>query len=102
MGENHFTLQPTLLYGIVLLLAAAAYFILQRLIVADHGRQSRLAAEIGRDHKGVISLVLYLAGIALTFWQPWAGAAIYALVAIMWLVPDKRVKVAMSESVGSE
>jgi uncharacterized membrane protein len=102
MGENHFTLQPTLLYGIVLLLAAAAYFILQRLIVADHGRQSRLAAEIGRDSKGLISLVLYLTGIALTFWQAWAGAAIYALVAIMWLVPDKRVKVAMSESVGSE
>jgi uncharacterized membrane protein len=98
MGENHFTLQPTLLYGIVLLLAAAAYFILQKLIVADHGPQSRLAAELGRDRKGVISLLLYLAGIAVTFWQPWAGSAVYTLVAIIWLVPDKRVEAAMSLS----
>jgi uncharacterized membrane protein len=98
MGENHFTLQPTLLYGIVLLLAAAAYFILQKLIVADHGRQSRLAEEIGRDSKGLISLVLYLTGIALTFWQAWAGAAIYTLVAIIWLVPDKRVEAVLHES----
>jgi uncharacterized membrane protein len=98
MGENHFSLQPTLLYGIVLLLAAAAYFILQRLIVADHSKQSRLAAEIGRDHKGLISLVLYLAGIALTFWKPWAGAAIYTFVAIIWLVPDKRVEAALTET----
>ena len=77
MGENHFTIQPTLLYGLVLLLAAIAYFILQRLIVADHGNDSRLAAAIGRDHKGHASLVLYIAGLALTFWRPWAGAAIY-------------------------
>ena len=98
MGENHFMLQPTLLYGVVLLLAAVAYFILQRLIVADHGSQSRLAAAIGRDQKGLLSLVLYFVGIGLTFWKPWAGSAIYSLVALIWLVPDRRVEAALLEA----
>ena len=91
MGHSHFALQPTLLYGAVLLLAAISYFILQNLIVAGHGKDSPLAASIGRDWKGKASLVLYGAGIGLTFIVPWAGSVIYALVALMWLIPDRRV-----------
>ena len=102
MGENHFTFQPTLLYGLVLLLAAIAYTLLQRLIVAGHGRESRLAGAIGRDRKGRLSIALYLVGIALTFWRPWLGCAVYALVAMLWLVPDRRVATTMDRIVSGE
>ena len=100
MGQNHFALQPTLLYGMVLLMAAISYFILQNLIVADHGNDSKLAAAVGRDHKGISSLVLYLVGIGLTLWRPWAGSAVYTLVALMWLTPDRRVESALMEAEG--
>ena len=92
MGENHFAALPAALYGLVLLLAAVAYFVLQKAIVARQGNDSVLAGELGRDRKGKLSLVLYVVGIGLAFVSPWLAAGIYALVAAMWLVPDRRLE----------
>jgi uncharacterized membrane protein len=93
MGENHFTPLPSALYGAVLLLAAIAYYILQTLIVAEAGgAQSSLAAAIGKDWKGKLSPVLYAIGIGLSFLRPWAAGCIYVLVALIWLIPDRRIE----------
>jgi len=97
MGENHFTTAPAAIYGAVLLLAAIAYFILQNVIIADQGRDSKLAKAIGKDWKGKLSPVLYAIGIALAFFQPWISCAIYLAVALMWLVPDRRIERAMDD-----
>jgi uncharacterized membrane protein len=91
MGENHFTATPTALYGVVMLFAAIAYFILQNLIISSHGCDSKLAAALGRDLKGKLSPVFYAAAIAAAFFRPWISGAIYVLVALMWLVPDRRI-----------
>ena len=98
MGENHFTSVPTALYGGVLLLAAIAYYILQTIIVCQHGRQSKLATALGRDFKGKLSPVLYAAGILLSFWNPWIANAIYVFVALLWLIPDRRLAHVLEES----
>ena len=95
MGENHFTTAPTALYGAVMLLAAIAYFILQRAIIAQHGRDSRLAAAIGRDVKGKLSLALYATAVAAAFFRPWISCGLYVLVALLWLVPDRRIERAL-------
>ena len=92
MGENHFAGWSVALYGFILLLAAIAYYILVRALLSLHGSASLLATALGSDFKGKISIVLYIAGIALTFVNGWIGFAIYVLVAIMWLVPDKRIE----------
>ena len=92
MGENHFAAIPVALYGVVLLMAAIAYFILQRMILKKHGKQSILAKAIGRDFKGKISPVLYVAGILSTLFSPFFAGGIYALVAFIWLIPDKRIE----------
>jgi uncharacterized membrane protein len=92
MGENDFAAVPTAVYGVNLLLAAVAYFILQTAIVAEEGHDSKLKAALGRDLKGKVSPALYLAGIALSFIEPWFGVAIYVFVALMWLVPDRRIE----------
>ena len=92
MGENHFAPLPTALYGVALLMPAIAYTILQTAIVALHGRDGTLARALGRDFKGKMSVVLYLAAIALSFVAPWAAQAIYVGVALMWLVPDRRIE----------
>jgi len=92
MGENHFATAPTALYGGVLLMAAIAYFVLQQRILACQGDASTLARALGRDIKGKISPVLYAAAIGLAFVRPWMAWAIYALVALMWLVPDRRLE----------
>ena len=91
MGKNHFTPVPTALYGAVMLLAAIAYYILQCVILAEQGPNSKLAASIGRDLKGKLSPVLYAGAIAASFVQPWVAGAIYVLVALMWLIPDRRI-----------
>jgi len=98
MGENHFTTAPTALYGTVMLLAAIAYYILQSLIIADQGRDSKLAASIGRDLKGKLSPVLYATAIVASFFQPWISGGIYMLVALLWLVPDRRIARVVDES----
>jgi uncharacterized membrane protein len=91
MGENHVAEVPTAVYGCVLLLAAIAYFILQTVIVNAHGPGSPIRAALGRDIKGKISPILYALGIALAFVVPWASIVIYAVVAAVWLVPDRRL-----------
>jgi uncharacterized membrane protein len=92
MGENHFGRAPTALYGVALLMPAIAYYILQQSIVAQQGEKSPLQRALGSDVKGRISPLLYLIAIALSFVAPWASQAIYVLVALMWLVPDRRIE----------
>jgi uncharacterized membrane protein len=92
MGENEFAAWPVAVYGGVLLLAAIAYFVLTKMLVVHHGRGSKLASSIGNDRKGRVSVVVYAAAIPLAFVQPWISCACYALVAVMWLVPDPRIE----------
>lgn len=98
VGRNHLTAVPSALYGIVLLLAAVAYGILQRLIVDEQGGcASHVAKALGHDWKGKLSPALYAAGIGLSFVRPWIAAILYTLVALMWLVPDKRLERILKE-----
>jgi uncharacterized membrane protein len=97
MGENGFAPAPTALYGAVLLLAAIAYWILQRAIIAGQGDSSLLAKAVGRDLKGNISPVLYLIAIPSAFVSQWISAALYVLVALIWLVPDRRIERVLAE-----
>lgn len=92
MGENHFTAMPTATYGFVLLMAALAYYLLQRAILTEEGRDSLLAQAVGCDWKGKLSPVLYLTAIGLSFVRPWLGSAIYVLVALLWFIPDRRIE----------
>jgi uncharacterized membrane protein len=95
MGENHFAALPTALYGVVLLMAAIAYLILQRAILATQGRGSALAGALGRDLKGKISVLCYLLAIGLSFVNEWIADALYVSVALMWFVPDRRIERAL-------
>jgi uncharacterized membrane protein len=92
MGENHFAPLPTAIYGVVLLAAAMAYYVLQQAIIAAQGEGSVLRQAVGGDWKGKVSPVLYVAGIGLTFVGAGLAQAIYLLVALIWLVPDKRIE----------
>ena len=92
MSENHFAAVPVAMYGVVLLMSGVAYYILARILVAQHGPESMLARAFGKDVKGIASMVLYAIAIALAFVTPWLAGAIYVLVAIMWLVPDPRIE----------
>jgi uncharacterized membrane protein len=92
MGENHFAALPAAAYGVVLLMAAIAYWILQQRIIASQGAGSILKAAVGRDWKGKVSPFLYVAAIAIAFVQPWVAIAIYAAVALMWVIPDRRIE----------
>ncbi len=92
MGENHFTAVPTALYGVVLLAAAIAYIVLQSSIIKQEGPQSKLARAVGHDRKGKLSIALYLSAILLAFVHPLIADAIYVTVALIWLVPDKRIE----------
>ncbi|HSC52080.1 MAG TPA: TMEM175 family protein [Phnomibacter sp.] len=92
MGENHFSQWPVVLYGFVLLMAGISYYILSQALVRMHGRNSALAAAIGSDLKGKLSVVIYLAAILLSFVHPWISMALYALVATIWFIPDKRIE----------
>ncbi len=92
MGENHFTTMPTAVYGAVLFMAAIAYYILQRVIIAHEGTDSLLAKAVGKDWKGKLSPLLYLTAIALSFVNAWIADAIYVAVAILWFIPDRRIE----------
>ena len=92
MGENHFAAWPAAVYGVVLLMAALAYWVLQKTLIAAQGEQSLLQRAVGRDWKGKLSPVLYVVGIGLTLWQPWLSLALYVAVALLWLVPDRRIE----------
>jgi uncharacterized membrane protein len=97
MGENHFKPVPVALYGIILLMAAIAYYILQTRIISNHGPDSILARAIGNDLKGKISPILYLLAIGLSWITGWLSGGIYILVALMWLVPDRRIEIIFRE-----
>ena len=92
MGENHFASAPAALYGAVLLMAAIAYVILQQLIIASQGADSILKKAVSRDWKGKVSPVLYLAAILLAFWWQWISLGLYVVVALLWLIPDRRIE----------
>jgi uncharacterized membrane protein len=92
MGENHFAPAPSAIYGVVLLMAAIAYWMLQQLIIAAQGRDSLLKKAVGSDWKGKLSPVLYAVAIVLAFWSQWISIGLYVLVALIWLVPDRRIE----------
>ena len=92
MGENHFARLPSALYGAILLMAAIAYWVLQTVIIKMQGKESLLKKAVGRDWKGKLSPVLYIMGIITTFWSPAVSQAVYAFVALLWLIPDKRIE----------
>ncbi|HEX3084111.1 MAG TPA: TMEM175 family protein [Pyrinomonadaceae bacterium] len=92
VGQYYFASTPAALYGVVLLCAAIAYFILTRALLSIHAKDSVLAIALGNDFKGKVSIVFYLLGIPLAFVRPWLAYAIYILVAVVWLVPDKRIE----------
>jgi uncharacterized membrane protein len=92
MGENRFAAVPVALYGTVLLLDAIAYYVLTLALIAHHGPESALARALGQDFKGKISVGLYAAAILAAFRVPWVSGAIYVAVAVLWLVPDRRIE----------
>lgn len=98
MGENGFAAWPVALYGLILLLAAVAYYILTRVLLAVHGLDSTLARALGGDFKGKVSIVLYVAAIALAFLNPWLSCGLYVVVALIWLIPDRRIEKALGSS----
>ena len=97
MGENFLAPLPTAVYGAILLMPAIAYYVLQKAIVHQQGRHSVLASALGSDFKGKISPLLYAAAVALAFVDAWLSIAIYALVAVMWLIPDRRIEKVLRE-----
>jgi len=97
MGENHFAAWPVAAYGAVLLLAAIAYYILARALISEHGRDSALAKALGKDFKGKVSVVFYAVAIPLSFMNSWLACALYVLVAVMWLIPDRRIEHTLAE-----
>ncbi|MGA9164301.1 MAG: TMEM175 family protein [Thiobacillus sp.] len=92
MGENHFAATPAALYGVVLFMAAIAYWLLQQLIIASQGPDSLLKKAVGGDWKGKMSPVTYAIAIPLAFWSQWVSLGLYVLVALVWLVPDRRIE----------
>jgi len=96
MGENHFAAAPSAFYGGVLLMAAVAYLILQQLIIKSQGRDSLLKKAVGNDWKGKLSLALYVVAILMAFWSHWISQAVYVLVALFWLIPDRRIERVLS------
>jgi uncharacterized membrane protein len=97
MGENQFAALPVALYGAVLLCAACAYFILTRTLLAHHGKDSTLARALGSDLKGKLSVVIYVLAIPLAFVHSWIACGLYILVALIWLIPDRRIEKLLAE-----
>jgi uncharacterized membrane protein len=102
MGENHFATAPMALYGVALLMAAVAYFALERVIIASEGVDSLLARAVGHDLKGKLSALLYGTAIVAAFFEPWISGVIYVFVALMWLVPDRRIERVLDEVDGDQ
>jgi uncharacterized membrane protein len=97
VGENRFAAWPVALYGLVLLLAAVAYFILTRALIATHGKDSVLATAVGGDFKGKVSIAFYAVAIPLAFVNSWFATGLYVLVAVIWLVPDPRIEKTLAQ-----
>jgi uncharacterized membrane protein len=98
MGDTSFAAWPVALYGVVLLGAAVAYFILAHSLIALHGRDSALATALGRDFKGRVSVVIYLVAIPLAFVSAWLASALYVLVEVYWLIPDRRIERTLAQA----
>jgi uncharacterized membrane protein len=98
MGENQIAATPTAVYGLILLLAAIAYYVLQRAVIAKQGRESILAVAIGKDWKGKLSPILYFVAIPIAFIKPWLSCMLYFVAAILWLIPDRRIERALTNS----
>jgi uncharacterized membrane protein len=92
MAEHPFTTWPTVLYGLILVMSAFAYTFVQYSVICLHGRQSLLAVAVGGDAKGKVSIACYVIAIAAAFWLPPVSVALYALVACLWLIPDRRIE----------
>ena len=92
MGENHFDPRPVTLYGVVMMMSGVAYYILSNTIIRHHGADSALRAAVGKDVKGVLSVAMYAAAIAVSFVNHWIALATYVAVALMWLIPDPRIE----------
>jgi uncharacterized membrane protein len=97
MGENHFAATPVALYGVVLFMAGCAYFILAQTLAAHHGKDSKLARALGKDVKGITSVVIYAVAIAVASSSPAVAGSLYVIVALMWLVPDRRIERVLAE-----
>ncbi len=95
MGENHFARLPSALYGAVLFMAACAYWVLQQALMSSEGTASVLRAAVGRDWKGKLSPLLYMIAMASTAWVPWIAQVVYVAVALVWLIPDRRIEHAL-------
>jgi uncharacterized membrane protein len=98
IGHNLLVPLPTAVYGVVLVMPAIAYYVLVQTIIHRHGRGSILAQAIGQDNKGKVSVLLLLVGIAVAFLEPWIAIALYVVVAIIWIVPDRRIENAIAQS----
>jgi uncharacterized membrane protein len=92
MGENNFTTWPVALYGIVLMMAGVAYYILSHSLIVLHGKNSTLAKALGKDRKGIISVIIYIVAVPIAFLDSWVSLIMYAIVAIMWFIPDRRIE----------
>jgi uncharacterized membrane protein len=97
MGENHLATVPVAIYGVVLLMAGCAYFLLSRMLISQQGKDSKLAVAMGKDYKGRASLVLYVLAILLSFVNIWISVGLYVLVTIMWFIPDPRIENVIAE-----
>jgi uncharacterized membrane protein len=102
MGENHFETGPTAAYGFVLFMCSVAYLLLARALVANHPKNATLAEALGEDRKGKLSCVLYLSGVALSWFAAWLGFLVYAAVAVVWLIPDRRIEEKVAEETEQE
>ena len=98
MGDKSFAPVPTAIYGVTMLMPGVAYYLLQKAITHRHGQQSVLAKALGHDFKGKVSLIAYATGVGFAFLSPWISVALYLLVAVMWLVPDRRIEKALRET----
>jgi uncharacterized membrane protein len=100
MGENNFAPLPVAIYGVVLLLSGIAYYILERALISSHGKNSRIAQALGSEFKAKVSITLYAVAIPSAFINRWISCAIYVFVAILWLIPDRRIERALNERNG--
>jgi uncharacterized membrane protein len=99
MGESRFSAQPVALYGFVLLMASLAYWILESRIIVSQGEQSRLKCAVGKNWKGRLSMLCYLLGILLSFVSQWLALALYIGIAILWLIPDRRIERSLEHNI---
>lgn len=102
IGESHFATIPVAFYGFVLFMAGIAYYLLAHCLASLHGKESTIASALGKDRKGIFSVVIYAIGIGLCFYNSWISLGLYALVAAIWFIPDRRIEHSMANDKGKE